>query len=529
MRTVCDGSGATQEVVDDDDLPDDGNDCTEDSCQRGAPQSEPVGPGASCATGLCDGMGSCVECNVPSDCAGSDDECQERTCEANQCGVAFTDAMTPVTMQTGGDCMINVCDGQGATEAVVDDGDLPVDFNDCTDDVCASGTPSNPPFSQGQACGTSGICDGAGSCVGCVAPTDCPGTDDFCKQRTCSNNVCGFQFTAMSTPLPQQTAGDCQSLVCNGAGAVQSIAANGDTPVDGQQCTSDLCTNGVPSNPPLSAGTACSQNGGSLCSPTGQCVECNVPSNCPAPGACKTATCTNDTCGVANEPAGTICGAGSCSGGVQQNADTCNSSGSCVDGGSTTCSPYVCGPSACTSSCVGNGGCASGFSCDTLIEVCTSGPKCTDYCNAVQASCTASATEQYTSMQSCLEVCQTLPPGTSGAGSGQSIGCRTTHAGLAMTDPVTHCPHAGPGGDGACGANCDSFCTIAQALCTGNNQQFSSLTACMTECGGFATTPKYSTSATGDNFACRLYHLTQAAIDPNTHCSHIPTSSPLCI
>ena len=98
-----------------------------------------------------------------------------------------------------------------------------------------------------------------------------------------------------------------------------------------------------------------------------------------------------------------------------------------------------------------------------------------------------------------------------------------------MSDPVTHCPHAGPAGDGVCGTNCDSFCTIAQGICTGNNQVFGSVPECMTACGVFPMTARYTTSAvTGNTFGCRMYHLTLATIDPVTHCPHIAVVSAVC-
>jgi hypothetical protein len=40
---------------------------------------------------------------------------------------------------------------------------------------------------------------------------------------------------------------------------------------------------------------------------------------------------------------------------------------------------------------------------------------------------------------------------------------------------------------------------------------------------------KYSTAVvSGDSYACRLYHLTQAAVDPVVHCGHIVEASPTC-
>jgi hypothetical protein len=52
---------------------------------------------------------------------------------------------------------------------------------------------------------------------------------------------------------------------------------------------------------------------------------------------------------------------------------------------------------------------------------------------------------------------------------------------------------------------------------------------CMTACNGFPVPDRYTVPvATGDTFACRLYHLTLASVDPVTHCPHIPTASSVC-
>jgi hypothetical protein len=52
----------------------------------------------------------------------------------------------------------------------------------------------------------------------------------------------------------------------------------------------------------------------------------------------------------------------------------------------------------------------------------------------------------------CLSTCNgaSWSIGTAGATSGNSIACRTYHAGAAAGDPATHCPHAGPTGGGVC-------------------------------------------------------------------------------
>jgi hypothetical protein len=96
--------------------------------------------------------------------------------------------------------------------------------------------------------------------------------DNECQARACNATTCGFSFQPAGTPVTTQTTGDCQVNQCNGAGATVSVADNADVPVDGNQCTDDVCTAGVPSNPPKAPSTACNQAGGSVCNGNGACV-----------------------------------------------------------------------------------------------------------------------------------------------------------------------------------------------------------------------------------------------------------------
>jgi hypothetical protein len=155
-------------------------------------------------------------------------------------------------------------------------------------------------------------------------------------------------------------------------------------------------------------------------------------------------------------------------------------------------------------------------------------PSCTEYCDRMAANCT-SANLMYASRGDCEATCGKLPPGTVGMMSTNTMGCRHYHAGAAATNANLHCRHAGPGGDGACGANCEGFCTLVLASCTGGNQQYGgSMATCMSACAQFSPTPDYVANATGDNLACRLYHATAAAANPNLHCGHTAMTSSQC-
>jgi hypothetical protein len=200
-----------------------------------------------------------------------------------------------------------------------------------------------------------------------------------------------------------------------------------------------------------------------------------------------------------------------------------------VPGADQDCSPYVCGGTICTTTCDNDFGCWTNLECDIGLATCIPDtiPKCTNYCNTIQSACVG-ANQQYPSNAECLHSCAGLP--RDATTSGNTMGCRSTHADLAVGDPILHCPHAGPAGDGVCGANCESFCSLAATTCVGGNQQFGDPTDCKAKCGAFGNVgDRYTTAnVTGDTFACRMYHLTLATVDPGTHCPHIAPVSTAC-
>src|SRR5690606_17627983 len=139
--------------------------------------------------------------------------------------------------------------------------------------VCNAGVPDNPDEALNFVCGVDQYCDGMGQCVGCNTADQCEGTDDFCKTRTCINKVCGYDFTPAGTDLPDgRSAQDCNVVECDGVGNSITSVDGLDKPVDGNQCTQDVCSmQGVPSNPFESVNFPCNQSGGTVCNGAGAC------------------------------------------------------------------------------------------------------------------------------------------------------------------------------------------------------------------------------------------------------------------
>ena len=97
------------------------------------------------------------------------------------------------------------------------------------------------------------------------------------------------------------------------------------------------------------------------------------PSTCGTTGTCKAGVC--ELYGATTQ-----CAAAACASNVQSAADFCSGTGSCVDGGQTTCSaPYVCGATSCQSCSDGvKNGSELGVDCGTTgCPGCPSGTACT--------------------------------------------------------------------------------------------------------------------------------------------------------
>jgi len=529
-ETVMCTAGQVEAVVDDDDVPVDRNVCTDDLCTAGEPSNPFSAVGSACnGDGLCDGNGACSECLSPDDCDQFPpaDECQARTCDAGVCGQLFTDAGTPLndSLQTDGDCQIVVCNGDGWPETIPDVEDLPVDGLECTTDQCNGGVAENPPLPAGTAC-AAGVCDGAGGCVGCLTAADCAGTDTFCQTITCNDNVCGVDNTPAGTPLPaaDQTDADCQELQCDGNGIVQSVPDDADVPVDdGNDCTEDLCTDGVPVHPDLPVDTACGPGGTAFCDGAGVCVGCTNASQCPAADQCDDAACVNNVCTFVPEAAGTACDDQL----FCTFADTCDGAGLCVGAGDPCVGAD--GDDDCSESC--NEAADNCTANDFNGSTCDDGLFCTaqDVCNG-QGTCVgggspcAGADGDGNCAESCNEAadnCIANDPGGSLCNDGLFCTSVDTCNGAGAC-VGTGSPCIGPDGDGNCRESCNETANDCSAndpvgtVCT--DTLFCTLVDTCNAAGNCAGTVNPCPGADGDSDcseACNENTNTCTSNDPN--------------
>jgi hypothetical protein len=154
---------------------------------------------------------------------------------------------------------------------------------------------------------------------------------------------------------------------------------------------------------------------------------------------------------------------------------------------------------------------------------------CELYCETVLHACDNDEDGSfavYDSRFTCAAQCELMNAGADGDESGNSVACRLFHARIAEMSPgerLTECPAAGPGGDGVCGSNCEGYCTLMLATCSGT---FESQGACLAACATVPDLGGYDIGQTaGDSLQCRLYHV-GAALASQHHCAHAAGAYP---
>ncbi len=85
---------------------------------------------------------------------------------------------------------------------------------------------------------------------------------------------------------------------------------------------------------------------------------------------------------------------------------------------------------------------------------------------------------------------------------------------------------------------CTAFCTLDASTCTGSNAAYTSTEECQTDCLAYPlgddSDPTRMVAKTGNNFACRAYHLENAVKNEATpalltlHCGHTAEVSTAC-
>lgn len=234
-----------------------------------------------------------IACKKVEDCPGSD-VCGQRLCENGSCKMSsVVEAGTLTINNERGNCQRFVCDGRGNEILEIDDTDIRIDGDNCTEDICTNGIASNPPSDEGKQCGAvaSVKCSATGDCEGCTVASDC-GADTICAWWTCDENkVCVKNLAIAGKEADNPVPGDCKKNLCNAVGESPEEFAADDAPSDDNPCTSDYCTlEGTVVHELLATGAYC-----------GPCLACNAEGKC---AACDPATtvCYDDKCVPKGQP-----------------------------------------------------------------------------------------------------------------------------------------------------------------------------------------------------------------------------------
>jgi hypothetical protein len=363
--TVCNGAGACTAPST---MACPSNQCADATkCSGGCSASLPCGAGQYCnSSAVCAPLktnstacqsgtectsGDCVDgvcCNVA--CAGQCQGCAE----SNSVGTCITVSGAPRTGRTpcGGTApCAGSCTGSGGTSCV-----FPGNTVSCLAASCSGGSAT-----------TATVCNGAGACT---TPSTMACPSNQCADTTKCSGGC-------SASLP---CGAGQ--YCNSSAVCAPLKTNGTACQSGTECTSANCVDNVCCN------VACA----------GQCQGCDetnsvgtcltvkgaprgsIRAQCNGTNASCTGTCGGTSATQCTYPTSqTTCGAASCSGATATSAATCDGAGNCSAATKTTCTPFICGATACLTTCTTNSQCATGAAC--VSGVCTT-------CGAGQTVCT---------------------------------------------------------------------------------------------------------------------------------------------
>jgi hypothetical protein len=441
-----------------------------------------VKPSQSCAPYVCNttgaNVGSCkTVCTADADCSVGN-SCNNGSCGLKPPGASCAaDADCMSTHCAQGVCCSTICTGTCMSCAVAK-----------SEGTCIAVPVGQDPLGQcadqgATSCLTNGFCDGAGKCQNYASGTSCganmctAGTETAggrCDGKgtcvagglsSCSPYICGTNGDCKTSCA---TTADCASgFVCNGTICGKKV--NGTTCTTATECGSGYCEQGVCCNTGCEATCqSCNLSAATAGTCTNVPVGTDPLNQCADAGA---ATCgTNGSCDGAGKcqlySSGTVCLAQSCAVSTLTASSRCDGAGKCVAGTTSTCAPYVCGATACLTTCGGNTDCTS-------PNVCTA-TSCGKYpigsACAANTDCNSNFCAQgYCCNTACTGACQSCALTN-------SIGtCTNVPSGQ---DPLAQCADAGAtscGNNGFCnGAGaCQKYAAgtqCAPATCTGSTQ-----------------------------------------------------------
>ncbi|HZF52610.1 MAG TPA: carboxypeptidase-like regulatory domain-containing protein [Polyangiaceae bacterium] len=218
----CNGSGGITNKPDDSDTPNDGKECTKDTCSIGVPQYVNKLPHTPCNNNqdVCNASGACVDCFDGTDCPSqvcAQNICQMTTCIDNVKNGSETD------VDCGGPC--------GACLA----GKACASPSDCLSQVCVNKICQAPKCSDAVKNGTETDIDCGGmSCPKCANTKACVSNTD-CSSNLCLNNKCTPTSCVDGVKNGQESDLDCGGSSCPPCLPGKNCTQPGD-------CTSNNCS-----------------------------------------------------------------------------------------------------------------------------------------------------------------------------------------------------------------------------------------------------------------------------------------------
>jgi hypothetical protein len=351
--------------------------------------------------------------------------------------------------------------------------------------ITAGKDPDNECAAEAQtSCGLDGVCDGAGACrkwingtacssESCSGSTDTPartcdgtGTCRAATTASCGNYVCG----ATSCKTSCLSNADCSSTTfCSAAGHCIAPQTNGGSCTAASQCANGHCVDGVCCESACGAAcNACSsaKTGAAdgLCRPVtagtdpdSECAadpiaSCGHDGTCDGAGACRLYV------------AGTGCTNESCSGATDTLPRKCDGAGTCLAATTASCAPYMCGATACATTCTADTDCAAGYFCSA--GACTVKETNGTACGAAGACQSGFCVDGVCCETACTGACMTC------GGVGTLGQCTPAVSGTDVRNDCTAALATSCGNDGTCdGAGaCRKWAagtTCGAAACTG--------------------------------------------------------------
>ncbi|HVU51172.1 MAG TPA: hypothetical protein VHL80_10825 [Polyangia bacterium] len=335
------------------------------------------GPTTICAPYSCDpAKGACFEaCTLTSDCATG------QQCVAGSCGEKMKGAnCTKGSECASGFCADGVCCNVACGGGCVSCA-LPDRKGTCWPIDRGVADPRGQCVDQGAAsCGSTGTCDGFGSCEKYAAETVClaasctgtrrntPGTCDgkgACRPQgvqNCSPFLCtaGACTQSCATDADCESGHACVGGTCGKKNLGVTCAADSEclsgTCVEGV-CCDDACAGACKSCAlastmghctPLAAGAVDSKG---VCSDLGA-TTCGTNGRCDGSGGCQ------------KYKVGTVCAPESCEGNVYTPPSTCGATGQCAPPDSLPCAPYTCNGNTCFNACATDNNCVAPNVCN---------------------------------------------------------------------------------------------------------------------------------------------------------------------